>query len=269
MALDPAVTRTRAEVKPAPTTQFVPPPKPEPPLVAALRSALEKHPDEARRLLDQYDRNDRELLFALLRLTAGVSAREIEQLGPDEVAAALGQLGALSAQLRRKARLTLHHVCFCRAIEGFGRYQRLPARHAFQAGSDGRPGERVQVYAEVQNFSSRRAGEQYETVLESRLEIRDAQGRKVVTLDLGRSPDRSHSPRQDYFLNFELHVPPRMPPGLYTLWVTVKDVTDEGQGKAAARSVGGETPPNPRQASCSLDFTVCPPGTAADDEATP
>src|SRR5262245_53110095 len=56
MALDPALTRARAEVKPTPAppaevkpaptppAELTPPPKPDPPLVAALRSALQKHP---------------------------------------------------------------------------------------------------------------------------------------------------------------------------------------------------------------------------------
>ena len=248
MSLDPGLARPRVEVKPASHSE---PPRPDAPLVAALRCALEKHPDEARKLLDKYDKADRELLLALLQLTAGVGQRELERFGPDEVAAAERHLGALLTRFRSKAPLALENVCFCRSIEGFGRFERVSSRREFQVGCDGRPGERVQVYAEVRNFRSRLVGDQYETILESKLEIRDAERKKVVSLDLGRSADRSYSPRQDYFLNFQLHVPPKLPPGLYTLWVTVRDVTGEAQaGKG-------------RQASCSLDFKACPPGASA------
>src|SRR5262245_51877822 len=151
-----------------------------------MRCALTKPPEEPRNRPDKYDKGDRELLFALLNLTAGVGEREIEKLSPEQVGKALDHLATLSTQLRRKAPLSLDHASFCQTIEGYGRYERVPPRHEFQAGCDGRPGERVQVYAEVRNFTSRLVGDQYETALESKLEIRDAQRRKVVTLDLGR-----------------------------------------------------------------------------------
>src|SRR5262249_52050731 len=153
-------------------------------------------------LLEKYDKNDRELLLALVHLAAGLGAGELGRLGPEEVSAALARLDELAARLRRKAPLTLDKVCFCRKIEGFGRYEPVPATHEFQAGSGGRPGERVQVYAEVGNFSSRPDAGQHETVLQSALEIHDAWRRVVVAMDLGRCVDRSQTPRRDYFLNF-------------------------------------------------------------------
>jgi hypothetical protein len=263
--VEPVAAQARVEVKPAgrarpaegasEESEPLPPPRPaaEAPLVAALRCAVERHPEEARRLLERYDKSDRELLLTLVRLTAGLGAGELGRLGPEEVSAALARLDELAARLRRKAPLTLDKVCFCRKIEGFGRYEPVPASHEFQAGCAGRPGERVQVYAEVRNFASRRddATRQHETVLQSTLEIRDDWGRKVVAMDLGRCVDRSQTPRQDYFLNFQLHVPPRLPPGLYTLWVRVKDVTPGAPAGA------------PREASRTLDFRVCAPGAQA------
>jgi hypothetical protein len=262
-SLDPPPDRVSLEVTPVPppTAKEAPkeppakpdPPKPakDPPILAALRLALEKHPDEARLVLEKSATPDRDLILALLRLTAGVDKGALPELPSEEVEKTLEHLEALTEHLRKRAPLSLGKVCFCRKIENFGQYDPVKSEHSFQAGCDGLPGERVQVYAEVRNFGSHPRDGYYETVLTSALEIRDAQGQPMVTMSLGTCTDRSHTPRQDYFLNFQFHVPRRLPPGLYTLWVTVKDVTPAGAGQPICKRV----------AKRSLDFKVCPPGT--------
>jgi hypothetical protein len=103
----------------------------------------------------------------------------------------------------------------------------------------------------VRNFGSYFRNGQYETRLLSSLSIRDDQGHQMVLKNLDPCIDRSQTPRQDYFLNFQFHVFPKLPPGLYTLWITVKDVTPAGPSAVVG----------PRVAKRSLDFRVCPPGT--------
>jgi hypothetical protein len=241
------------QVHPLVTATAVPaaPKATDAPLVAALRCALEKHPGEAGKLLEAGARPNRDLLLALLRLAAELDGRDLDRLPPEELAANLEQVAAIVRALRQKAPLALGNVHFCRRITGFGRYEALPVGHSFQAGAGKQPGERVQVYAEVRNFRSRLRDGQFETVLASSLEVRNEQGHREVMMNLGSCTDRSQTPRQDYFLNFQFHVPPRLPPGLYTLWVTVKDVTPRG----------GEPGPA-REARTSLDFKVVAPGAA-------
>jgi hypothetical protein len=228
------------------------PPKQDSPLVAALRCALEKHPRKAQALLQRYDVRDRELLLALLSLTAGLGEGELAKLPPEEVERTLDQLQGLTQHLRKRAPMSLGTVCFCERIENFGQFIPMPVHFQFQAGEDGHAGERVQVYAEVRNFNSILRKGQYETRLYTSLSILDEKGREMVSRNLEPWPciDRSHTPRQDYFLNLQFHVFPRLPPGLYTLWVTVKDGTPNGPGQ----------PNGPRVARRSLDFRVCPSG---------
>ena len=267
-SLDPYIEPVELQIKPKeepdknkkplplPAEVVSSPPKKDAPLVAALRLALEKHPGEARALLKQYNKTDRDLLQALLSLTAEVGEGELDRLPPREVERTLEQLHELTLHLRPRAPLTLGKVCFCREIENFGQYTPLPANYEFQAGCDKRPGEFVQVYAEVRNFGSFLHNGRYETCLLSSLSIHNFGGRmgerssEVVKLNLDPDIDRSLTPRQDYFLKFQFHVFPKLPPGLYTLWITVKDVTpgQPGGGRAVTRS---------------LDFKVCPPGTGS------
>jgi hypothetical protein len=234
-------------------TAPVPPAKEDPPLLAALRCALEKHPEEALALLQQYDPKDRDLLAALLSLTAGLGDGELSKLPPRQVERALEQLYGLTQNLRQRAPLSLGTVCFCHRIENFGQFVPMPGHYEFQAGESGRPGERVQVYAEVRNFRSVLHDGQYETHLLSSLAVHDERGQEVVLIKNLPCIDRSQTPRQDYFLNFQFHVFPKLPSGFYTLWVTVKDVTPTRPGQ----------PSGPRISRRSLDFRVCPPGTRA------
>src|SRR5205085_3475524 len=123
-----------------------------------------------------------------------------------------------------------------------GQYEPLPPDHPFQAGGGDRLGERVQLYVELKNVTSRPCGPVYETALSSELAIFNAQ-KEQVWVWRPKGVERSHSPRQDYFINFQFTMP-RLPQGLYTLRVTVRD-----EGAPA----GGRTP---RTASGSLDFQV-------------
>jgi hypothetical protein len=231
--------------------------RPDPPLVGALRCLLEKHPpEEALAFLDGYDVADREQLWGLLQLVA--RRGELRRATPQEVARALDQLEALAREMRPRAALVLEKLCFCRpfSVDNFGLYEPLEEGHPFRAAAPGYPGERVQVYAEVRNLAGRPVGDHVETVLKGKLEIRaGGSGPPIKEIDLG-CLDRSRSPRRDFFVNFHFDTP-RLPPGSYTLWVEVKDVTPAPDGSARP----------PRVARRSLDFQVVgdgpPPGATA------
>jgi hypothetical protein len=221
--------------------------KPEPPLVLALRGLLEKKPaDEVLAVLERYDPADRDLLRDVLRLAARLGERDRGRTESQEAAAAVDQLETLLRELRPRAALVLDKLCFCRprSVDNFGIYEPLEDGHAFRAETSGLPGERVQVYAEVRNFSSRPAGESFETVLRGQLTVYDGR-HDVVTFKLKPCTDRSRTPRQDFFVNFAFYTP-RLPPGSYTLWVQVEDVTPAADGSRRSARV----------ARRSLDFRV-------------
>ena len=118
----------------------------------------------------------------------------------------------------------------------------------------------MQVYVEVKNFTSRPCGPVYETALSSELAIFNAQKEQVWLWRRPREVVRSQSPWQDYYINFQFNVP-RLPQGLYTLRVTVRDEAAPSGGRS------------PRSACGSLDFQVAVGATvrgqAADGPAEP
>jgi hypothetical protein len=198
---------------------------PESPLVAALRALLEKRPAEAMQLLAQHDEPNRELVQALLVLTAHAGQGSLDRVSPEELGALQEELQQALRKLKSQAPLVLDRLAFCRCIEDFGVYEPLPRDSVFQSGIDGQPGERVLVYGEVRNFGVQQHGSLYETALASTLEIRDFQNQVVARMDIPSSLNRSRSPRQDYYLRIRFHIPPRLPPGRYTLWVQIRDLS--------------------------------------------
>jgi hypothetical protein len=234
-APSPATADLPAAPLPAPTeppAKPAPDPRPEPaeePLLAALRCLLHKHPAEAVKWLERYDKPNQELLLCLLPLAARLTEDNLDQASPQYLATVLEQLSSLSRPLRSRAALSIEKLCFCREIKGYGLYEPLPDDHAFRTGSDSRPGEMVQVYVEVRNFVSEPQGPFHLTRLASSLQICDLKGNVVwrhafpdarAERDWG---DRSRTPRTDYFINFNFWMP-QLPPGYYTLWVQVEDV---------------------------------------------
>jgi hypothetical protein len=206
---------------PAQPSQLAPPPPPDRPLVTLCRGIMEKNPADVEAALKKIDPERRQRMLALLELAAGVGEGGIEDLPPDDAAALLEQLRQVGTTLEKRAPLVLRGVRLCRSIRGFGQFEEAGPAPEYQAG------ERVQVYAEVRHFRSKPGTSGHETRLSASLEVLDAKGKKVSSLALGTCSDRSRSPRRDYFLNCQFHIPAELGPGEYTLRLTVRDMAGE------------------------------------------
>jgi predicted DNA-binding antitoxin AbrB/MazE fold protein len=228
--------------------QPAPPPKPDAVPVQALRSLLERRRDEEiREQVKRYDPLTQEALLVLLGSVAQLEhTGGVEQTAPRDVAALVDRLNAIIVTLRARAQLTLDNLCFCSRIENFGKFSPLE-NVCFQ------PGEEVHVYVQVRNFATRQTAGRYETILKGKLEFYDERERAKPFLVWNDKPqcDCGRTPRHDYFVNFRFSIPQNLPPGSYTLWITVEDWTDAPSGAK-------EVPPS-RFARSSLDFRVGPP----------
>jgi hypothetical protein len=198
--------------------------KPEEPLVAALRCYLDKRPAEAVEHIQACDKANQEALLCLLPLAVRLSEGSLHRARPDEMAEMVDGLRGVEASLQKRAALRIEKMRFCRQVRAFGDYEPIePGQAAFEAGSGGQDGELIQVYVEVRNFASEAQGPFQVTRLASSAEIRDYAHKTVKRVDFDVYTDRCRSPRQDYFIRYSFRVPRDLPPGPYTLWISVKD----------------------------------------------
>ncbi|HZT80580.1 MAG TPA: hypothetical protein VFA26_10170 [Gemmataceae bacterium] len=233
-------------VEPTPLPQPTPAPADEP-IIKALRCLLEKRPAEAVEALKGYDPANQEVLLGVLPWLVRLTETNLDRASPQESAALLEQLDRLEERLRERSPLAIDKMCLCREVKRFGDYQPLPEGHAFQAGVGGGWGEPVCLYVELRNFSSRPHGPLYETRLAGRVDLRDEKGQRVWVYDFPVEVDRSRTPRRDRFVRFEFQVPPKVPPGRYSLHLEIRDVT----GQASSR----DAPPH-RTARAALELRV-------------
>ena len=194
--------------------------------------------------LRAYDGASREVPLTLLPLAAQVGDGGLDRATPQEAAVLLDQVRQVEALLRpRAARRSTRSASAARSTAS-ATAEPWPPDHVFQPQNDDRRGERIQVYAEVRNFTCRPRDGVYETSLAGVVEIRDFANHVACRIDFPASVERSQTPRQDYFINFPFHLP-CLPEGRYTLHVRVKDVLAPAGDDAA-----------PRTAGRSIDFVV-------------
>jgi len=210
--------QARMEVHPAPLT------RPDAPSVQILRQLLEHRPEEEiNEQLKPYDPATREVMLLLLTNIAQLEqGGGIARISPRDLAAWTARLNTLTASLCGRSQLILDRMCFCSYIKNFGNFALLPQEHTFF-----QPGESAHVYVQARNLSSRPQGDKFVTILKGRVEIYDENNRDSPPIAwTDRRVDVSASPRQDFFINFHVQVPPSCPAGLYTMRITVEDWTD-------------------------------------------
>jgi len=229
--MQPVTERMAATTDPVPVPVEAPrpepivaPPPPDPALVAAVRAHLAGDAEAARKHLG----NSRSAATLgtqeeLLALLSRLQERDVEQLPTEDAGKMLALCEHLARTIQGRAPLLLDSVCFCRRIKSFGVYDPLPADAAFQAGTQGQPGERVCVYAEVRNVLTSKAGSWHEVALDGTLEIVDFKDQVAFRMDFPATPDRSRSPRTDCYVGYEFNIPPNLPAGRYVLRIQVRD----------------------------------------------
>ncbi len=219
------------------------------PTELAFKQILENNPKLAGKTLKDAKIPNQDLVENLLAACGLVLKNEV--LGAKESTQALALISKAQEKLRKYAALHLENLHFCKEIYGFGSFDPLPSTYGFQQGKANFQGEKVQVYVEVENVYCKKDGEVYESILSSNLEIHDQQG-KVVNMAFPPRIDRSWAQRSDYHLTFQFRVPSKLPPGLYTLWVSVEETSFADQPAKSCKK--------------SIDFKVIAPAVPIDDQ---
>lgn len=128
--------------------------------------------------------------------------------------------------LGETAPLAVRSLAFCDEIQSFGAIHRFD-EYVF------RPGQRVLLYAEVDNFQSEPSAKGYHTQLRSSYEIFDMQGRRVAEPKSTIIEEHCSKPRRDFFIAHDFLMPRQIYPGNYTLQLTIEDLKSKKVGQSS------------------------------------
>ena len=151
--------------------------------------------------------------------------------------AALAPLDEARARLSELASLQIRNLSFVKSVDGFGAYEPNVAR-SFQ------PGEKVVLYAEVENYSSQASETGYHTSLGTSFQVLDKAGHRVDGKQFPEVEDKCRNRRRDFHMQYELALPERIYPGTYDLELTITDHHSGKIGQATLTfEISAEAPP--------------------------
>lgn len=202
------------------------------PVAVALEHLRNHRPAEALAVLKQYDNATQELLICLLALTTRLGEDNLSN--PDEVKVLIDQLQGLIDQLRPRAALVLDKMRLCEWIRSFGHFKLAPGTY--------HPGDPVDVYVELRNFTCTDHNGQWETRLASTITLKDQNDHVVELLRDPIRPDCSQTLLHDFFSHYRFELDRRMEPGTYKLCIKVTDVPT---GRTAEQAIDLRVVPRP------------------------
>jgi hypothetical protein len=141
--------------------------------------------------------------------------------------AALLHLDEARGTLAQLATLDVRNLTFVESVDGYGAYQSA-RKTQFE------PGQKVTLYAEVENYHSESTEQGNRVSLGTSYKIVDESGRRV---DGGQFPDvldQCKNHRRDFHIQYAIPLPKRVYPGSYQLQLIV---TDNQTGKIGQASL--------------------------------
>ena len=121
--------------------------------------------------------------------------------------------------------LQLNNIEFCTEIEAYGQIKPFDGNR-FEAG------QQVILYCEVENFLAEESNGTMQTRLRGTYDLYDADGAKVVSQLLPVDEQTSRNHLRDYFLAYQMNLPPQLVSGSYRMQLTIEDVVGKKYGQA-------------------------------------
>ncbi len=164
-------------------------------------------------------------------------SKELEGLGtwldaehvPDPARRAVEAKPALTealAKLGETAPLMIRNATFCTQVLSFGSFKKVDKYEFLQ-------GQKLLLYAELDNFTSERIDKGFRTSLRSGYQILDHLGRQVASHEFPPSQDFCKSSRRDFFIAYHLRLPEQIGAGKYLLRLLIQDTARQKTGQAS------------------------------------
>jgi hypothetical protein len=129
-------------------------------------------------------------------------------------------------QLGDSALLTVRNLTFCTAVQYYGSFDAVKS-------PEFTPGQKVLLYAEVENFRTEPSPKGFHTAVKFNWQIFDARGNRVGDYVSTTSEDQGLTPKHEFFLTKWFFLPTPMAAGKYTLQFTVEDVLGHKVGQSS------------------------------------
>jgi hypothetical protein len=129
------------------------------------------------------------------------------------------------ARLGESSPLVVKNLAFVTEVQSFGAYKPF-AKNEFA------PGQRLLLYAEVENFKTNETPKGCFTALQSSYQILDSRGQRVADHEFSVNEEYCHTPRRDFFIGYEFLLPKHIYPGKHTLQLTVTDLNSQKIGQS-------------------------------------
>ncbi|MEE9602903.1 MAG: hypothetical protein V3V75_06335 [Thermoguttaceae bacterium] len=129
-------------------------------------------------------------------------------------------------RLAESAPLVVRNLAFCTAVQSYGCTSEFK-KYEFD------PGQKVLLYAEIENFTSVATPKGYHTSLRSSYQIFDSRAQRVADHDFTTTEEYCDNARRDFFICYQLSLPTRIYPGKHTLKLTVEDLKGQKIGQTS------------------------------------
>lgn len=120
--------------------------------------------------------------------------------------------------------LEVRSLAFCTEIESYGQIKTFPGNR-FDSG------QQVILYCEIENFTAKKTENGFETNLQGSYDIYNADDEKVVSQPLPADAQVSSNYLRDYFIAYQMHLPPQLSVGTYRMQLTMEDVNGKKYGQ--------------------------------------
>jgi hypothetical protein len=160
-------------------------------------------------------------LFALSTYFDSTRQPDMKQ----RAAGSLVHLDAARAKLAELATLQVRNLTFVDSVDGYGLYEVHEAARF-------KPGDQVNLYAEVDNFRSESTKDGYRTALATSYEVVDPQGHRVDGAQFPEVEDICRNQRRDFHMQYGVALPTRIYPGKYELRLIITDQLSNKIGQA-------------------------------------
>ena len=130
------------------------------------------------------------------------------------------------ASLGESSPLVVGNLAFVTEVESYGNFKPFE-KYEFA------PGQKVLLYAEMENFLSKETARGFHTALKSSYQVFDSRGQRVADHEFRTNEECCCSRRRDFFIGYEFFMPEKIYPGKYTLQLTVADLNSQKIGQSS------------------------------------